>query len=280
MSVLGRVLFVRHAQKASGAVVNSDGSAISSSALSDRGVRDSFALGATLPFIGNTLIGRVSTNPRTSQTLQAVYEGYRSQYPNALISDVAVEPDLTNEYLSSEFLGVYDSLFCEHRVRLMNEAGVDPSTFKTLSPDQQERFAEGAEEPVVHQWLTPDSALSMLCDSRDVASRFAAILKRYTLDRVGNELVDPIIAVTHKTITEPFLVCGALVRQDGGRVVSLQEIGGTLGLLDHFWVEVKRHTGSIYVNLTLTIRGQTYEVDPDTLLGRIPADVREYNVST
>lgn len=268
--------WIRHTQKQSAEVFNKDVTGISSSAISEAGADRATAHGLTMQPEKEGMKGYVSDSDRTNQTLDAIVEGYE-QDPNANPGDNRIETAIRQmrgkeelvAYGPADWLKLYDQKWTANKERLLKERGLQLKDFGSLSPDEQEQIAEDAEEPVVREWLDkPESELAQLHPPRNAAAKFASLFNRRH-DRMArylkNESEIDIAHITHKTVTEPFLASGVLIRNsDGERITTIDQLGGSLRILDNWESETATDE---YGNPTtkVLIRGEEYHLDPEAL---------------
>lgn len=266
--VVVRNIWQRHTQKMSGEVFNVAKTGLSFSDISPGGAERARELGKTIPASRHGEKGYVSAAKRTPQTLEAMLQGYRETNPNAPIrEEVRVRPELTTAG-PAEHLKIYDAMWNANKAALLADRGLKLEDFSKLSADEQEQIAEAAEEPVVREWLdNPDSELARTFPPHEAASRFAVLFKRHQdiAARLNNGSRVDLLHVTHKTVTEPFLTSGVLVRKsDGQRITKLDEIGGSLRILDNWESEAKTDEAGV-LNISVTLRGQEYGIDKTAL---------------
>jgi len=150
----------------------------------------------------------------------------------------------------------------------MKEKGISVE-FSTLSPNQQEEIAEVAEEPVIMEWLSgDDNELARLYPPEKVASKFAVLFNRRH-ERLATKLYSDskldLFHITHKTITEPFLVSGVLIRKsDNHRITRVEELGGSLEVLGN-WESTVSTDEAGESAVAVTIRGIEYTIDNNRL---------------
>lgn len=258
----------RHAQKQSGEVFAAGGKAISRSAISEKGQREAREHGRHITAQTHGAKGYVSTSERTGQTLEKMLEGYQEANPDAPVrKSLRVKEELSSDQ-PEDFLKLYDEKFGAEKKKLLDHRGLSKEDFKQLTPDEQEKIAEQAEEPVLREWLDDaDGELSRLYPPRDAAAHFAKIFSRHTdvAQRLYNGSEVDLFHVTHKTITEPFLVSGALLRtSDGKRINSLEDLGGSFETLGGWESEVRTNPEG-KLRVSVRIRGEEYQVDPAVL---------------
>lgn len=271
--------WLRHAQKQSGEVFAAGATGLTTSAISEKGQRRASEFGKTIKTKTHGAKGFVSTSQRTEQTLEQILEGYAKENPGAPIKNVRVREALTSDQ-PKDFLQLYDQRFSAEKKKVLSERGLSPEDFTRLTPDEQEDIAERAEEPVIREWLDNlESELAKLYPPREAAARFAPIFSRHT--RIAERLYSgsevDLIHVTHKSITEPFLVSGALIRaSDGKRITKLEELGGSLEVLGK-WESDVRTDEEGRVTVSIRIRGDEYRLDQTVLdeLIKMRSDSRE-----
>ncbi len=234
--------WIRHAQKMSGDVMNTEGTGISSASISEAGRKKARVYGADMDGARDGVKGYVSNSDRTKQTLEEILTGYVERNPGKPIRNIHIREELSAD-APDKFMSVYDGLFTRAKQDILLEMGLQAEDFKSLSLDQQESVAERAEEPLVRDWLdNPASELAKLFPPKEAAKRFAKIFSRRH-ERMAKKLYSEseidLLHVTHKTITEPFLVSGVLVRvSDGERITRLAQLGQSLQTLGDWESEV------------------------------------------
>ncbi len=138
-----------------------------------------------------------------------------------------------------------------------------------MSPDEQEQIAESAEEPVIREWLdNPESELAKFFPPSQAAARFARLFNRRH-ERLAGKLYSgsevDLFHITHKTITEPFLTSGVLIRKsDGKRITKLEQLGGSLTTLGDWESEVATDNAG-NPSIVVKIRGEEYGIDHTVL---------------
>ena len=155
-------------------------------------------------------------------------------------ADVSLAKTRQKEQLTSDppekFVDLYGKKFNDNKNSIMAEMGIPAENYSELSSDQQEKIAEQAEEPIITEWLdNPASNLAEAYPPIDAAADFAVLFNRRHA-RMAKKLDDgskiDLIHVTHKTITEPFLVSGVLIRKsDNQKITKLAQLGGSLEIL-------------------------------------------------
>ncbi len=259
--------WIRHAQKMSGEIVSSDQTGISTSSISPKGQEESTDLGQTISAKADGAKGYISSSARTGETLENILQGYKESNPGKPIRDMRIRKELTHEF-PPKFIKLYDSLFAVEKNRILAEEGRAPEEYSSLSPDEQERIAEAAEEPVIREWLdSPDSELARLYPPQQAAARFAKIFEKHDrrlAHRLFNNSQIDLMHVTHKTVTEPFLVSGVLISPEGDRVTRLEQLGGSLGVLDQWESEVHIDAQG-KSRQVVRIRGKEYSIDQKVL---------------
>lgn len=263
-----RNFWIRHAQKMSGEIVNAEKTSLSYSTISPKGEKESKAYGEKITAGKHGAKGYVSESMRTTQTLEKVLDGYQSANPDIPIRKLRIREELTSEF-PNDFLHLYDEKFGKEKERILKEAHLSKEVFAKLSSDEQEKIAEKAEEPVAREWIdNPKSNLSKLYSPREAAARFSVLFaKRH--DGLARKLYSgsdiDLFHVTHKTITEPFLASGVLVRKSNDeRVNTIEQLGGTLGTLGDWESEVRTDEKG-ESNIIIRIRGEEFKVDNDVL---------------
>jgi len=264
--------WIRHAQKQSGDVCNASGDGISTSAISEKGASEATKLGQEIIAPGSTakVVKRYASDQiRTVETLDNITEGYKDIKPETEIKEaIRVKKELSSNP-PSEYDKVYLKMWNENKKKIMEEKGLKFENFSKLSPDEQEKIAEAAEEPVIAEWLdNPDGELAKLHPPKDAASDFAVLFDRRH-DRLVSKLKDDskldIMHNTHKTITEPFLMSGVLVdKQTGKNITKLEEIGGSLQILDNWTSKIKTDEKG-EAETTVQFRDKEYTIDNEVL---------------
>lgn len=260
-----RNFWVRHAQKKSGEVFNAAATGLSTSSISPKGAEMSQEFGATIEALPDGAKGYVSNSPRTTETVENILDGYQKKNPDAPIRKLRLREQLTTADQPADFLKLYDTMFSAEKNRILVERGIAPEAFSTLSPDEQQEIAEAAEEPVIREWVdNPESNLAQLYPPETAAARFAALFNRRhqrMADKLHSGSEVDLFHLTHKSVTEPFLASGVLVRKsDGTRITKLEQIGGSMTPLDE-WESVAHTDNDGQPSVTVTIRGEEYSLD-------------------
>lgn len=264
----------RHSQKQSAQVFNAEKTGISNFGISEAGVERAKVLGGTISASIHGAKGYRSNALRTQETFDAMMEGYSESNPEVPVREtVRFKEELVAAGDNKQFLDLFDSQWDANKKKLMQigvEQGKYPDVaFSELSPDQQEEISEEAEEPVMREWVDdPTSALAQAYPPRDQAVKFAKLFNRRH-ERMAQKLpsgseVD-LFHVTHKSVTEPFLASGVLVRKsDGVRITKLADIGGSLKILDNWESEIKTNSEGKSEKV-VKIRGQEFLIDDEFL---------------
>lgn len=234
-----RIVTSRHAQKASGEVFAAEGG-ISASSISPQGKAEATQLGEVLdisiPPSGKGYGVRASYIDRTSETLEAIEAGFK-QPPRGGDGErtrkIVRKVELLAE-MPEAMWKIYERKFDINRDRVMARQGKNPKDFGKLTPDEQEKIAETAEEPIVEEWLfDKTSELYRLYPPEEAAASVAVLYANYVdmpeLFYSGTEAT--LNQSTHKTTTEPLLK-EILILPSGEKMISLQDIGGSLGTVD------------------------------------------------
>ncbi|QQR78092.1 MAG: hypothetical protein IPJ68_03330 [Candidatus Moraniibacteriota bacterium] len=273
-----RNFWVRHAQKTSGEIINAEMTSITSDLISEDGAEKSKQYGEAVVSYEHGVKGYASSSGRTAQTLEKILEGYQTENPDKPIRSMRVREELTS-HTPKEFLSLYDQKFTEQKRRILSEMGLPENGFASLSPGEQERIAEAAEEPIIREWLdNPESQLSKSYPPIEAAARFARLFNRRH-ERLAGKLYSKseidLFHVTHKTITEPFLISGVLVRKSNGeRITTLQQLGGSLATLGDWQSEVTTgDTGGS--KIIIRIRGEEYDIDHSVLENLLQAQIEK-----
>ncbi|HEY4512618.1 MAG TPA: hypothetical protein VJH63_03075 [Candidatus Paceibacterota bacterium] len=260
--------WVRHAQKTSGAIANKEATAVSTSSISEKGVIQSHDFGLKVEGQSDGAKAYISDSKRTSETVENILKGYQEANKDAPIREsFRVKNELSMSF-PPDFLKLYDEKFVVERKKIMKEKGISVE-FSTLSPNQQEEIAEVAEEPVIMEWLSgDDNELARLYPPEKVASKFAVLFNRRH-ERLATKLYSDskldLFHITHKTITEPFLVSGVLIRKsDNHRITRVEELGGSLEVLGN-WESTVSTDEAGESAVAVTIRGIEYTIDNNRL---------------
>jgi hypothetical protein len=268
-----RNFWQRHSQKQSGAVFNPEATGLSASSISEGGRQRAESLGSTITASTHGSKGYKSNSPRTEETFEALMQGYKSANPSAPVREqVRFKKELVAAEGEPAFLQLYNAKWNENKKNLLAQGilkGKYPNVeFDQLTPDQQEEIAETAEEPVILEWVdNKDSELAKAYPPKLQAEKFAKLFN-LKHERMAQKLrtdseVD-LFHNTHKTVTEPFLASGVLIRKsDSQRITKLAEIGGSLKILDNWESEVCLDSQG-QSKITITIRGQEYYLDEET----------------
>lgn len=263
-----RNFWIRHAQKVSGEVINAEQTNLSPSSISESGKIKSKEYGKRITAHKYGSKGYVSKLARTTETLEKILEGYQEQNPDILIRSLRVREELTMD-MPKEFVALYDKGFQANKKKILEERGLTETDFPKLSPDEQEKIAEEAEEPFMREWLdVENSELAKLYSPREAAARFANLFnKRH--EKLGQKLYSgsevDLFHATHKTITESFLVSGVLTRKsDGQQITKIEQLGSSLPTLGS-WESELTTDGNGTPQVVVRIRGEEYEVNPTVL---------------
>jgi hypothetical protein len=267
--VVLRNIWLRHSQKASGAVLAQGNGQISQSGLSELGHDRARDFGTELPDKKHVIKSYVSSVGRTSETGIDVIEGYEADAEEEVeILYERYRKELNAAPGSKEWLDLYGRMFDDNKNKYMEELGLDPASFATLSPDLQEKIAETAEEPVMLEWLdNPDSELARLYPKELAAARFAPLFKKHTeiATRLHSGSEVDLLHNTHKTATEAFVVSGVLLDAETKEpVTSLAELGGSLEILGN-WESLVTTDAAGESHVIVKLRGKEYLVDDNRL---------------
>lgn len=267
--------WIRHAQKMSANISNAEGGT-STASISEKGQEQAFELGTTIAASEQGAKGYVSSSARTTETLDQFLKGYQEYNPDTPIRGKKIREELTLEF-PDDFWKLYDDKFSAEKNRILTERNVTPEQFKDLTPDEQEKVAETAEEPVLREWVEdPKSELAKLFPPREQAARFASLFNRRH-ERLARKLYSGsdinLLHLTHKTITEPFLVSGVLTRKsDGERITSLSQIGGSLETLGN-WESKVITDDQGKSEVSIFIRGEEFQIDSEILQALVAEDL-------
>jgi len=262
-----RNLWVRHSQKASGEVFGTEGSDISDSSISEAGHERANKFGKEVEGKKSFIKSYVSKVDRTSETGESILEGYLEE-GEAKVFNERYRKELNAAIGNKEWLDLYNSKFAENKNRILLEKGLQPEDFGSLSPDEQEKIAETAEEPIMREWLdSPDSDLAKAYDKNEAASLFAPLFNDHTLRIVeklksGSNL--DLLHNTHKTATEAFLTSGVLINEAGNAVSTLDELGGSLQILGN-WESIVKTDENGKKEVEVRVNGNVYGVSKDRL---------------
>ncbi len=266
--------WVRHSQKSSGEVFNSEKTGISLSNISPGGAVRAKERGATYEAGKHGAKGYKSTSERTQETFDALMRGYAESNPDVVVREkVRIDKALVAPSGTPEFLKEYEQKWGDNKKELLKqgiESGKYPNVeFGKLTPDQQEEIVETAEEPVILEWIdNPESTMAKNFPPRMQAANFAVLFgRRHGLmaERLNAGSEADIFHNTHKTVTEAFLASGVLIRKsDNARITKLGEVGGSLKILDEWESEVSTNEKG-EPTVSVKIRGQEYKVDDEVL---------------
>ncbi len=263
-----RNFWIRHAQKMSGEVASSDKTTISLSLISEKGVIMSKNYGETITPKKHGAKSYVSKSDRTKQTAENILIGYQKNNPGVPIRPIKINEKLLFD-MPKDFLRLYLQKFEEQRKIVLSEMFPDGTEFSKLSPDDQEKVAEAAEEPIIREWLDNDNCeLQKLYPTIEAAKQFAKLFNKrhefFAKKLYSGSEVD-LFHLTHKSMTEPFLVSGVLIKKSNGeRITKLNQIGGSLSTLGDWQSEVT--TDSIgKPQVVVRLRGEEYDVDSAVL---------------
>ncbi len=269
-----RNFWQRHSQKQSGEVFNAQQTGLSTSSISEVGVKRAENLGALIKPSLHGAKGYISKSPRTLETFDAMMSGYKSDGSNVPVREaVRFKQGLVAAEGNKEFLQTYNKKWEGNKQALLAQGIIDGrypnADFSTLTPDQQEEIAEAAEEPVIREWTDiADSELAKIYPPRLQAAKFAKLFNDRH-ERMAGKLATgsevDLFHVTHKSATEPFLASGVLIRKsDGQRITQLEQIGGSLQILGNWESEVKIDSQG-KASTTVKIRDEEFLVDEDEL---------------
>ncbi|MFA7244505.1 MAG: hypothetical protein WC080_04455 [Patescibacteria group bacterium] len=254
----------RHAQKQSGEVIVAG--ALSKSSISEQGASKAKELGGGIEASQHGAKAYVSESPRTRETAESILNGYQESNPDVPIRNIAIREQLTLNF-PKEFLELYDKKFTESRAKLMQEMGLDPDNFKSLPPDEQEKIAEKAEEPILAEWLSGQTDLSQLQSPEMAAYNFAQLFNRRH-NRMASKLYSgseiDLFHISHRGIMEPFLTSGILIDEEGQRVNNIDQLGGSLAILEGWESEVDTDSDG-NATISVILRNKRYSVDNDVL---------------
>lgn len=267
--------WVRHTQKQSTEISNVEKNAISTSAISAEGAKRAKTFGENMQGEGKLIKGYRSTSDRTGQTMDNIAEGYKRTRPDVSEGKMRVKKELTS-VLPKDFVALYDKKFGAEKIKLLTERGLKSEDFAKLSPNEQESIAEKAEEPVIQEWLdNPDNDLAKLYSPEEAAVQFATLFARHhdIVKKLKSGSHVDLVHVTHKTITEPFLVSGVLIDKNTGKAVTkLSELGGSLQILDDWESDVVTDSEGT-PTVTVRMRGKEYDINK-TVLERLLAEAK------
>jgi len=261
--------WIRHSQKVNAEVFNADKTAISNSSISAGGAIRAQERGKATEAGLHGAKGYKSNSKRTQETFDALMAGYAELNSGAPIREgVRIKQELFVAAGTPEFLAEYDQKSSANKKRLLAEgvaSGKYPDVeFAKLTPDQQEEITEEAEEPVVREWIdNPDSKMAASFPPRIQATKFAKLFDRHSrlAKKLNNGSEVDLFHNTHKTVTEPFLASGVLRRKsDNERITTLQQIGGSLRILDQ-WESTAKTDEQGNLSFLITIRGEQYGLD-------------------
>lgn len=262
-----RNFWIRHSQKQSGEVHNAEVTGLSTSSISKGGEERAAAYGETITPRGRSVKKYVSDSSRTNETTDAVITGVKKHH-TIEEKNMWVKEELT-AYGPSEWLNLYNSKWTANKEKILADQGLKLEDFSSLTPDEQERIAEEAEEPVIQEWLDdPNSELARLHPPRHAAARFASLFHRRherLAKKLPNDSKIDITHVTHKTVTEPFLASGVLIdKTTRERVTKIAQVGGSLRILDN-WESETQTNESGKAETIVRLRGKEYLLDNDLL---------------
>ncbi|MFH1890583.1 MAG: hypothetical protein ABIJ91_03405 [Candidatus Kuenenbacteria bacterium] len=262
----------RHTQKKSGEVFSVSGDGISTSAISGPGAKRAEDLGKkdmAPKSNANVAKGYRSDQIRTEETLDNIFTGYQKVKPNTKIEKaVRIKEELSLSY-PKEFDKLYDQKWTVNKKIIMTEKNIPYENFSKLSPDEQEKIAEKAEEPVIQEWLSsPDSELAKLHPPKDAAADFAVLFNQRH-ERLVRKLKDDtkldLFHNTHKTVTEPFWVSGVLIdNKTGEKITKLEQLGESMAVLEYWTSKVKTDNEG-KMEIIVEIRDREFRVDDEVL---------------
>lgn len=242
--------FVRHSQKSSGNVFSSGTEGYSMSGISEAGMKRAEKYGEE-ELSGRNLNKAYATEiDRTRETLEKAIEGgniettllQKSPETTAMLSMPPMEA-------SAEFMKKYNGIMMPRRDQYVAEH-FDGKEFDSLTPDEQEAAAEYAEEEALQWYLDFDAKRP---DEGTPSPREQAASVAFKINRLVNlpnympagKSVD-LVSAGHKTSTEAFLKYVIEQEHDGKITVgfeNLEEIGGSLKILDSWDLDVKNDEG-------------------------------------
>ena len=234
-----RAIFVRHAQKRSGEILSKEGG-LSVSSISEKGEKEAERFGEEIGMPARDgRAGRISESERTGETLENIEKGCLKLNEKGKRFKTRIRAELYADG-PDKWEKIYGKEFNKNKKNLLVERGLKVKDFSKLSPDEQEEIAEAAEEPVVEEWLfDKKSKIYQAYPPEYRAVKRAVLIWQYIRmpDKFysGSEL--DIFNATHKTVTEP-LLAEILVLPNGKKIKSLQEIGGSLGTLDSWELDI------------------------------------------
>lgn len=266
-NVILKSFWGRHAQKMSGEVTNAENSGLSSSSISPKGQTDAHLFGGDIPASKDGASAYSSDSLRTQETLDNILLGYQEKNPDAPVRGQKVRDEITMEFPPA-FIALYDQKFVAERSRIMQERGMDPATFKSLDPNLQQEIAEEAEEPVLREWLDGGTELSMLYPPEICACKFAKIFYDHSVRIMGRLKAGTALDLlhnTHKSMMEPFMISGVLIRsRDGKKIENIEEIGGSMGVLES-WQSIASTDEDGVSSIAVSLKGVDYIVDREKL---------------
>jgi len=265
-----RLTFVRHSQKASGRIFAQDLGGISVSSISEAGKARARAFGRA-ELTGRTFNKAYATKvDRTRETLESAFQGAGLE---AKILQDGKEAraffTLPSADWNKEFIEQYDAKMEPRRAEYLTTHFPDKK-FNELTPDEQETVAEYAEEPAMEWYLSfedkrPDpNTLSPREDAAKVAFKINRLINLPDFMPEGKSV--DLVSSGHKTSTEAFLKYVIQREVDGRKVTGferLEEIGGSLKILDSWDLEVKKDSHGVKT-ATITLRrenGETQRFD-------------------
>lgn len=263
-----RITFVRHAQKASPALLEKDLAQISQASISEAGAERARKFGKELARTGRRITkGFCTPVERTAETLREIFKE----------APAVKGAEVIGEYLgfrgaefSPEVAKKYNEIMNKRKTEYMAK-NFPGRNWDDLSLDEQTEAAEVSEEPAMQWYLDhgkerpdPDTP-----SPYEAASVVAYKLNRFinVTDHMPDGRVLDLLTAGHRTSTESFLKYCLIREVEGEKVTGfgkLEEIGGSLGLLDSWDLDIKNDEEGNR-SMALSFRGKKYGVDSDKL---------------
>jgi|SRR3989344_920263 len=268
-NVVIRNFWQRHAQKMSGEILNVSKTSASTSSISPAGAEHAENLGRTIEAQEHGAKGYKSNSARTLETFEAIMKGYQESNIDAPIREkVRLKEQLVIPG-NPAYTKLYGEKWDHNKAELLAQRGLKPEDFTRLSADDQELIAETAEEPVIEEWLDDStSELAQAFPPRGVAANFSVLFNRRherMADKLNSGSEIDLFHTTHKTVTEPFLTSGVLIRKsDGQRVTKIKDLGGSLKVLNN-WDSTTRTNDKGEAETVVNVRGEDFLIDKNLL---------------
>lgn len=278
--------FTRHSQKSSGAVA-AEGGGISAAGISPGGIVRSEQFGAVHYKDRKPQKGYATKVTRTNETLEAALKGAGLKDKVAVLEEGKIDSFFAFPGAfkwSKGFMDEYLKVMAPHEAKELANPRYKGVEKSKLSPDDQERIAEIAEEPAMDWWLNFDKQKPKDAKDKDgkpivpasdttpspyeIASLVGFKVNRLVnlTDRMPDGKKVDLMSVGHKTSTEAFLkYVLVLPGKKEAEFDVLKQIGGSLRPLDTWDLSVRNDERGVK-KVSITIRrenGQKTEYGVD-----------------